>query len=492
MTDLSFLLLMCVFLRSLYYHLAFREDRQQQFLDEADLLADHIAILAVPGKVVASGPPVALKRDLGEGYSIQVTFTSPVDSEKLDTSLRHELLLNIKTIAPQTYVTTPAPYQVCYHLKAKDTEAVRRVLGLLDDETNRHAIASYDILGTTIEDIFLDLMSKNETPDDSERLSEGAISPHLEDKSAMMDLPTGRPVSPFRQALTIFYKRTLILKRSWLIPLLTVIIGVAGATIPLVFLKRETASCSVRFRNATSIPLYLPSSPLVSFTFGLSSSVITSPPNITATLGNSTDSLQITNIPDHATFVDYISQNFRNLSLGGVSLDSNTGASLIAWEASPPGFTGLSMLNLATNLLHNRALNVSGNAVRIPTFILPNFAIFPPVDASTLGSLRWAIIFGAAMVNFNFFFNIYCRLHTLPFQAVHTAFYALYVTKERRSSVQAMQFSNGLTDPIGLWLGHLMFDVIWSILLSSIIIIIFATVSNQFHGLGFLVGFFHC
>ena len=55
-----------------------------------------------------------------------------------------------------------------------------------------------------------------------------------------------------------------------------------------------------------------------------------------------------------------------------------------------------------------------------------------------------------------------------------------------------MQFSNGLTDTIGLWLGHLMFDVIWSILLSSIIIIIFAAVSNQFHGLGFLVGFFFC
>lgn len=53
-----------------------------------------------------------------------------------------------------------------------------------------------------------------------------------------------------------------------------------------------------------------------------------------------------------------------------------------------------------------------------------------------------------------------------------------------------MQLSNGLTDPIGLWLGHLMFDVIWSIILSSIIIIIFAKVSNQFHGLGFLVSFF--
>ena len=52
-----------------------------------------------------------------------------------------------------------------------------------------------------------------------------------------------------------------------------------------------------------------------------------------------------------------------------------------------------------------------------------------------------------------------------------------------------MQFSNGLTDPVGLWLGHLMFDTIAVVVLSTIITIIFATVSNQFHGLGFLVSF---
>ena len=48
----------------------------------------------------------------------------------------------------------PIPYQVCYHLKAKDTEIVCQVLGLLEDQTNRLAIAAYDILGTTIEDVF--------------------------------------------------------------------------------------------------------------------------------------------------------------------------------------------------------------------------------------------------------------------------------------------------------------------------------------------------
>lgn len=284
---------------------------------------------------------------------------------------------------------------------------VRQVLGLIDDEKNRYAIASYDILGTTIEDIFLDLMSKNETSD-SEILPEGAISPHLEGKSVIVDLPTGRPVSPFRQALTIFYKRILILKRSWLTPLLTVIIGVAGATIPLVFLSGQPASCAVRFRNATSTPLYLPSSPSVSFAPGIPSSVVTSPPNITDTLGNSTEFFPITNVPDNATFVNFISQNFLNLSLGGVSLDPNTGASLVAWEATPPGLTGLSMLNLATNLLYTRALNMSGNAAHIPTLILANYATFPPVDTSTLVSLKWVFIFGAAMVSWSL--GIPCHL----------------------------------------------------------------------------------
>ena len=57
--------------------------------------------------------------------------------------------------------------------------------------------------------------------------------------------------------------------------------------------------------------------------------------------------------------------------------------------------------------------------------------------------------------------------------------------------MQAMQLSNGLADPVGLWLGHLMFDSIFAIISASIIIIIFAAVSNQFHGLGLFVGSFH-
>lgn len=72
-------------------------------------------------------------------------------------------------------------------------------------------------------------------------------------------------------------------------------------------------------------------------------------------------------------------------------------------------------------------------------------------------------------------------------KAAYPAFYALYVSSERRTSVQAMQLSNGLADPSGLWIGHLLFDGMFSTAASVVIIIVFATVTDQFHGLGLFV-----
>ena len=75
-----------------------------------------------------------------------------------------------------------------------------------------------------------------------------------------------------------------------------------------------------------------------------------------------------------------------------------------------------------------------------------------------------------------------------PLQSCFPAFFALYVAQERRSSVQAMQLSNGLADPVGLWLGHILFDSIFVVLLSTTITVIFATIAeSKFTGLGFFV-----
>jgi ATP-binding cassette subfamily A (ABC1) protein 3 len=53
--------------------------------------------------------------------------------------------------------------------------------------------------------------------------------------------------------------------------------------------------------------------------------------------------------------------------------------------------------------------------------------------------------------------------------------------------VQAMQLSNGLANPVGLWLGHLMFDSLFTLFIATVTIILFATVTDQFNGPGFLV-----
>ena len=50
-----------------------------------------------------------------------------------------------------------------------------------------------------------------------------------------------------------------------------------------------------------------------------------------------------------------------------------------------------------------------------------------------------------------------------------------------------MQLSNGLADPVGLWLGHLMFDLIFGIVAVTVIIIVFAVATTQLHGLGLFV-----
>ena len=123
-----------------------------------------------------------------------------------------------------------------------------------------------------------------------------------------------------------------------------------------------------------------------------------SPPNITSTLGPTADNLGVRNIPDNATFVSDIQQNFLNYSFGGISLDLSSGNSLVAWEATPPGVTGPTMLNLATNILYNRALNASGLGSSSPSLIYATLQSFPAIDGGTLFALKWTAFFGVAMV----------------------------------------------------------------------------------------------
>lgn len=380
------------------------------FLDEADLLADHIAILAAPGKLVAEGSPVALKTNLGQGYSIQVTFNSKDLNEKDPANSSLEVLDRVREFAPQCTLSQSSPSHAAYYLKSKDSVVVEKVLQLLDNEAGNYHIASVDVLGTSIEDIFLDLMesevrTRTRTPDSGVK-SMQSIENTLPDPLQSISAPSpllladGRARSPFSQALTIFYKRMLIARRSWLTPVLAVLIAVCGACVPLFFLSGQTPSCTVTFENETVIPLYWPYSP-IGLDFTPTASILESPPDITTTLGRSSMFMLTENVPDNATFVSMVQQDYLNIPIGGLSIDMQTGDALVAWDATPPpGLAGPTLLNLATNILYNRALNASGDTAGTPCIIMANYASFPPIAGGTLVDLKWVAFFGAAMVRF--------------------------------------------------------------------------------------------
>ena len=356
---------------------------------------------------MAQGSPVTLKREIGKGYSIQVTFDTTQDVEKI-TAPREDLYQRLLTTAHQVETRAISPLQVLYHLNTRDTQVVADVLHVLDEEKSYYCIKSYDVLGTSMEDVFLSLMAQNEAapeldPGLSEDTSVPASEKSVEDAEVttelLSSLSKGRPPNIFQQAISIFYKRSLILRRSWLSPFLTVLVAVLGSTIPIVFIDQGAQTCTPFLQDYTIEPLYLPATvPLAAFDIP----VLDSPPGIVSTLGSTTDTLTLDDVPDNATFVNTISTYYPYIATGGVSFNLTTGDSLVAWEASPPGIMGPMMLNLATNILYNRALNASGHGQNTPAIINAAYQSLPAPSGRSLNSLKWLGFYGAAMVSREF------------------------------------------------------------------------------------------
>ncbi|KAG9080565.1 hypothetical protein FRC06_006412, partial [Ceratobasidium sp. 370] len=362
------------------------------FLDEADLLADEIAILAAPGKLLAQGSPVSLKSKLGDGYTIHITrssstlFSSP--DLILSTICAHAPLASLDDADPDTYI-----------LRSKSTQVVGQILDTLEERKDELGVDSYDVQSTTMETIFLKLMGDGE---ESRRLT-----PKEDDLAAVRD-------SGF--------------------------ISVDETASSSTEIDQKSLALTLFGKNVTD--KYKP---------------IVSPPDLLKSL-NATQLPQV-KVPDANTFSRTIVQTYRNLSLGG--LEVHNGEVMIAWEASPGSRSGPALLNLASNVLANAALGEGSTGPRIIAYFqdLPGTRIIGMAMA-----LKWEGFFGAAM-------------------GLWPAFFVLYVSAERCSSVQAMQLSNGMT-PAGLWLGHLLFDLPWITLISTVICIVLGIATNQFYALG--------
>ena len=335
-----------------------------------------------------------LKATLGEGYTMKVTYQIP--SENALAAASSGLLKAVQSIAPDAYPSVTGPAEVSFHLKTTDPEIVRQVLQVVEKEKTRNRIASYAVSATSIEDIFLDLMQAAEAQDadkDDDENDQAHGAPSLVSESGKLELTTGSQRSILGQALTIFHKRALVARRSWLSLLLALAIALAAPIATLTYLPASQAACAVQTRDDPPSSLFLPASLLRGIR------PLTAPPAVLGALGPAMGAVRTRPLADNASFVGEVVHRFHQgtLEYGGVSVDVQSGAALFAWEADF-GTTGPVLLNAVSNLLYNKALNDTGAGTGTPRLITPNYGFFSTISAGSLAPLKWAAFFGAAMV----------------------------------------------------------------------------------------------
>ncbi len=118
-----------------------------QYLDEADRLADRIAIVD-GGRVVAEGSAAQLKEQVG-GHRLDVELTAAAGPEAF--------VAVVRQLGPRAVTADPA--RRTFGITTDGTAA--HVRALLDEiDAGRDRVARFDVHGTTLDDVFLTLTAR--------------------------------------------------------------------------------------------------------------------------------------------------------------------------------------------------------------------------------------------------------------------------------------------------------------------------------------------
>ncbi|GIK00164.1 hypothetical protein Aspvir_004184 [Aspergillus viridinutans] len=416
------------------------------FLDEANLLADHITILS-KGSLKPQGSSVELKDRLGSGYRIHVLNVP--GSEKVSGP-------QFDNIAKEVHFDDTVYY-------AKDSAEASRLMSILEEE----GVTEYRVSGPTIEDVFLKVAEEL----DSERLRE---EPHVAPKettyteknpgrggSEGLQLLTGKRIGMFLQSWYLFRKRVTILRRNPIPYLVALLIPVVAAGLVTLFLKDTTkARCSgdstyhaSGFETLASVDNFkfvvgprdkVSTTALESFIGSLSGSI---EPAQSASLNLESRFHLVDSLTE---FEDYISQNYANITPGGFYLGDTYSAPTFAWKGDNGHFPPSAVTQ---NVMDNFLTNVP---------ISFRFQFFDiPWQSDSGKALQLIVYFGLAM-------------------SVHPSLFALYPTVERLKNVRALHFSNGVRG-VSLWLAYLAFDFCIVVASSVLAIVIFRAVSDVWY-----------
>ncbi|PSN65543.1 nod factor export ATP-binding protein I [Corynespora cassiicola Philippines] len=407
------------------------------FLDEADVLADFIAILS-RGNLKTKGTSVQLKHEVGAGY--HVTYPKDVDGK----------------LNPIGGTRKPAPSDHMLSMWFPNAiEATRFV-----DQLRGLGVKNYDIVGPTLEDVFLALseevkehhldaveQSPAETPKDSEP-QQPELGPDL-DKGANMQ--KGRGTSIPQQTLILIKKRFTILRRNFWPYICALLLPIIAAGLVTLFLNGYVAVGCDPGEAANDPEVFSLSSiddmPLIPI----------GPPGtvdvaaVAQRAGVPEDVFQtFTTLQE---FNDFVGQHFRNITPGGFFIPES-GPPVMAYLANGGIESGIITFNALSNVLTDMDITTQYQQFAVP---------FAP---STGDTLQFTLYFGLAM-------------------CVYPAFFALYPTVERLRKVRALHYSNGIR-AAPLWLAYTAFDFCFVLIISALATGIFVGASSAFYAPGYL------
>lgn len=410
------------------------------FLDESEVLADHIALLS-KGRLRAEGSVASLKSSLGGGYRVIVPILD--DSDRSDRSLLITL--------PATVTSHHGDHGI---LEVPDSETLTHLLGKLEER----GFSDYKIEGPSIEKIFLRLADEMKFEQAQLPKSDAERSPSAATELPM-ELHAGKGCGPFKQTWVLFRKRVTILKHNFMpyVAALFVPLVVAGL-VTRFLLNVDSYGLTCADPNSYSYSYYIkPQSLPPSF-----SGYLIGPPggvNLSTLVPCGTfysDICYNDNYypPDEATSLSNFNQqiNATHDQYGGYYIDAS-GPPVLAWQASeyPPNLYILGLLDMA---LTNTSVAIS----------YQNFnSGYAPRD---------------------FFQSLVGVFTTLGF-ILFPGLFALYPTRERLQKVREMHYSNGILSA-PLWTAYAMFDFCFLLLISVLSTVIWLVTDYSWYGLGYL------
>ncbi|KAI1078069.1 P-loop containing nucleoside triphosphate hydrolase protein [Whalleya microplaca] len=437
------------------------------FLDEADLLADHIAILS-KGTLRAEGSSVELKDRLGAGYRVHVFNARDVKDPPAVEGVTRKIGLDvISYIAPSSSLAA-------------------QVIRSLENA----GISDYKFSNPTIEDVFLQVAEEvkgegvitSAKPDSpatvsNDKLESSEDVPGVGKQQSGLELLSGQPIGFLRQTVVLLMKRCTIFKTNWFPYVAAFLIPIIATGLTSLYVTdQHPVGCSPAQQNSAESTsafsdlfddLYLVAGPDSQFS---NTAVLTSlfQPVWQGQFGGSSDgssgngsditpslAKDLHLVDSLSAFNDFIEQKRKDVKPAGIWLGDANSLPTIAYEAD--------LGDVYTSIFGQNALDIMLTNRSIATDYAPFDVPWAP---STGDSLQLMVYIGLAF-------------------SAYPAFFGLYPNIERRRNVRGLQYSNGVRS-LPLWLAYTIFDFAIVLVSSAIATAIFAASSDVWYQVSYL------